>query len=83
MRYIFSFRSRSAAMNFYDDLLRDGIRGEIVNTPRELGLGCGLSVRVEERDLELASRVLGMFHSERFAGVNEVNDRGELTRRIL
>ena len=83
MRYIFSFRSRSAAMNFYDDLRREGIRGTIVNTPRELGFGCGLSVRVEADELLSAKRVLGAFRSERFAGIHEVDTRGEIVGRIL
>ena len=83
MRYIFSFRSRSAAMNFYDVLRCEGVRGTIVNTPRELGLGCGLSVRVEQNNFEAARRVLGTFRSERFAGVYSVNVRGEITGREL
>ena len=82
MRYIFTFRSRNAAMNFYAALRRNGIPAVVVNTPRALGIGCGLSVRIDESNLEMTSRILATNRSEWFVGVHEVNARGEVTRRI-
>jgi hypothetical protein len=47
---IASFRSRQQVFAFESALKRSGIRTRIVSTPREVALGCGLSVRFEERD---------------------------------
>jgi len=43
---IISFRSRSHTIRFNDFLHRNGIGGEVINTPKEAGVGCGLSVKI-------------------------------------
>ena len=48
---IASFRSRQQVFAFESALRRSGIQTQIVSTPREVALGCGLSVRFEERDI--------------------------------
>ena len=52
---IASFRSRQQVFAFEGALSRQGLRAEVVSTPREVALGCGLSVRFEGQD---APRVL-------------------------
>lgn len=56
---IASFRSRQQVFAFESALKRSGIRTQIVSTPREVALGCGLSVRFEESD---TNRVIDMYH---------------------
>ncbi len=38
------FRSRSEALAFNSLLASRGVRGRVVNTPRALSAGCGLSI---------------------------------------
>ena len=44
---IASFRSRQQVFAFEAALSRGGVRAEVVSTPREVALGCGLSVRFD------------------------------------
>ncbi len=41
------FRSRQHALNFADLLSDSGVRTSVIPTPKELSLGCGFSVKVE------------------------------------
>ena len=46
MEYVVvAFRSRAHTVAFYEFLKGHGVSAEIVNTPKEAGVGCGLSVR--------------------------------------
>jgi hypothetical protein len=44
---IASFRSRQQVLHFQDLLRRRGIRASVISTPREVAVGCGLSLRFE------------------------------------
>ena len=48
---IAAFRSRLQVMAFEEALKERGMKAEIVTTPRAVSLGCGLSVRFDEREL--------------------------------
>lgn len=74
---IASFRSRQQVMNFENQLRRAGIRGEVVSTPREIAVGCGLSVKFDMSDLgrvkELCrvappQNMIGIYRAERGDG---------------
>ncbi|MBQ3156855.1 MAG: DUF3343 domain-containing protein [Clostridia bacterium] len=47
---IASFSSRLQVMAFDEALRARGVKASIVTTPRAVALGCGLSVRFEEKD---------------------------------
>ena len=47
---IAAFRSRLQVMAFEEELKRHSMKASIVTTPRAVALGCGLSVRFEEKD---------------------------------
>ena len=47
---IAAFRSRQQVMRFDSALRRAGIHSEIVSTPRDVSVGCGLSVASDLRD---------------------------------
>lgn len=47
---IAAFRSRQQVMRFDSALRKAGIHSEIVSTPREVSVGCGLSVAFDLRD---------------------------------
>ena len=47
---IASFRSRTQVLRMEDALRRAGLPVGVISTPREVAMGCGLSVRFELRD---------------------------------
>ena len=55
---IAAFRSRQQALRMEETLRMEGIESEIVNTPRAVAIGCGLSVRFSEGDLAGVQRVV-------------------------
>ena len=57
---IASFSSRLQVMAFEEALKERGMKASIVTTPRAVSLGCGLSVRFEEKD---ASRVKALYQA--------------------
>ena len=44
---IAAFRSRQQVMRFDSALRRAGVRSQVISTPRDVALGCGLSVRFD------------------------------------
>ncbi|MBQ7137463.1 MAG: DUF3343 domain-containing protein [Clostridia bacterium] len=57
---IAAFASRLQVMAFEELLKRRGIAASIVTTPRAVALGCGLSVRFDEKD---APRVKALYQA--------------------
>jgi hypothetical protein len=57
---IVAYRSRAHTVKFYEFLRHNGIPCEIVNTPKEAGVGCGLSVKVSKERFYI---VKNMAHS--------------------
>ena len=57
---IAAFRSRLQVMGFEEALKHQGMQASIVTTPRAVALGCGLSVRFEEKD---APRVKALYQA--------------------
>ena len=47
---IASFRSRTQVLRLEDALRRAGLSAGVISTPREVAMGCGLSVRFELSD---------------------------------
>lgn len=59
---IAAFRSRQQVLLFEAALRREGVDSRVISTPREVALGCGLSVRF---DIEDAPRVLAVAQRQR------------------
>ena len=53
-----AFRSRTQVLRFEDALRRAGLASGVVSTPREVAMGCGLSVRF---DLSQFPQVLSVY----------------------
>lgn len=77
MEYIaVAFRSRSHTIKFHEFLGRNGIPSEIINTPKEAGVGCGLSVKtIKEREIAVKALVYRSGLNS-FAGVFSVKNVG-------
>lgn len=52
------FRSRQHALAFKDILTMHGVKCSVISTPKELSLGCGLSVKFEVWNKEKVDRIM-------------------------
>lgn len=69
MEYVIvAFRSRAHTVGFSNYLRVRGVQNEIVNTPKEAGVGCGLSVKVSKTALSSVKRAVNLFNASSFAG---------------
>ena len=78
---IASFRSRQQVLKFEGALRRGGVRVEVITTPRDVSVGCGLSVRFDIADTEKVmeiyrqlrpSNLIGFYRVERMNGQRTV-----------
>ena len=69
MEYVLiAFRSRAHTISFSQYLSAHGVRNEIVNTPKEAGVGCGLSVKISKSIFQMVKRALFSRQYSTFAG---------------
>lgn len=69
MEYVaVAFRSRSETVAFSKFLKRYGIYCEIINTPKEAGVGCGLSIKIDKNYFRTVKRAVFAFNGSSFAG---------------
>lgn len=57
-----SFISRTTTSRAYNFLLSKGISCQLFSTPREVNVGCGLSVRFSQGDLDRVRMLIGTGH---------------------
>lgn len=62
------FRSRSQAADCNSRLRINGINCALVNTPKEAGVGCGLSVKIPQNQLARAKSIISRFNYSAFYG---------------
>ena len=74
---IIAFKSRAHTIKFYNLLSAIGIASQIVNTPKQAGVGCGLSVKVKKDNLALVKRALFNANLSSFAGGFAVREVGQ------
>ena len=78
---IASFRSRQQVMKFESALRREGVRVSIITTPRDVAVGCGLSIRFELSDFDQVARVYRLSSPSNLIGFYRVQRReGERAR---
>ena len=70
------FRSRNETLYLANLLNNSGIRVSIINTPKDAGLSCGISVRFDERLLETIKRIIMTKPFRSFAGFYRVLQYG-------
>ena len=69
MEYVVvAFRSRAHTVSVSKQLMANGIYNEIVNTPKEAGVGCGLSIKISLNQLGLVKKVIYSASRPSFAG---------------
>ena len=67
------FRSRAQALDFISYLKRAGVPAQAVSTPKEAGVGCGVSAKFDERFLP---RVKLLLEKRRYASFSGFLRRG-------
>ena len=67
--YIIAFRSRSDTLAFYEFLKNNNLAVSVVNTPKDAGVGCGLSVKVGKNFAPFINKALYLFKRKSYAGV--------------
>ena len=69
MEYVIvAFRSRAHTVRFSEFLRANGLANEIVNTPKEAGVGCGLSVKISKNNFLHAKTAVRVQALSSFAG---------------
>ena len=70
---IASFRSRQQVFKFEGALRRAGIRVEVITTPRDVAVGCGLSIRFELGEKERVMEAYRQLHPSNLIGFYRVD----------
>ena len=73
---IAAFRSRQQVLRFEAALARAGIGSRVVSTPREIAVGCGLSLRFALSDLAGVRAALARERPTNLVGLYRVDDQG-------
>ena len=77
---IAAFRSRSQVLHLEAAAKRAGIESKVVNTPRAVAAGCGLSLRVSQEDLPRLQQLLRQTRYETLIGLYRVETTSGRTR---
>ena len=77
---IAAFRSRTQVLRLEAALRRAGIDAGVISTPREVAMGCGLSVRFHLADASKVMAVYRRLNPAEHVGIYRVDDYG--TRQI-
>ena len=75
-----AFRSRTQVLRMEDALRRAGLYGGVISTPREVAIGCGLSVRFELADTPQVMQIYRRVNPSALIGFYRVDHYG--TRQI-
>jgi len=71
-----AFRSRQQVMRFEGILRRAGLNVRVISTPRDVAIGCGLSVEFAIRDAQAVQSMLGRSHVPNLIGLYQIDRRG-------
>lgn len=66
------FRSRTETLNFASLLKSYGVFCSIVNTPRTINVACGISIKLNNLDINTAKEILLRRNFNTFAGFYNV-----------
>ena len=69
---IAAFRSRQQVLKLESALRREGLQVSVITTPRDVALGCGLSVRFRLEDTAAVLRIIKSQQSTNLVGVYQV-----------
>lgn len=70
---IAAFRSRQQVMKFEQALRREGLNVHVISTPRDVAVGCGLSVQFDAQDVQIVQSALRRTQPSNLIGLYLVN----------
>lgn len=73
---IAAFRSRQQVLRFESALKKSGIKAAIITTPRDVSIGCGLSVRFEINDADDVKAICQRTRPTNLIGFYQVRRQG-------
>ncbi len=73
---VVAFRSREQTLKFSSFLSARGLPNAVINTPKEAGVGCGLSVKIPVAYFSTVKQGIKNLRPNSFAGYFAVSDRG-------
>ena len=73
---IFAFRSRTQSIRFGGELRNAGVNNVLISTPRDVSVGCGLSVKIDERAIGIATAKLHALGLNTFIGAFRITHVG-------
>ena len=79
---IAAFRSRQQVLLMENAHRRDGAKVKVITTPRDVALGCGLSVRFGMDDLAKVERAIKQQRPTNLIGVYRVERTGAARPRL-
>lgn len=79
---IAAFRSRTQVLRMEDALRRSGLDAGVISTPREVAMGCGLSVRFDLHDTPQVMQVYRRLNPGALVGFYKVEGYGTRSLRI-
>ena len=79
---IAAFRSRTQVLRLEDALRRAGLTAGVISTPRQVAIGCGLSVRFELSELRQVMAVYRRLNPTALVGFYRVDDFGTRDIRL-
>ena len=79
---IAAFRSRTQVLRMEDALRRSGLSAGVISTPRQVAIGCGLSVRFELSELRQVMAVYRRLNPTALVGFYRVDDFGTRDIRL-
>ena len=77
---IAAFRSRQQVLRFETALRREGLMVNVISTPRDVALGCGLSVRFRIEDARTVQRAVEREKPGNMVGLYRVERTGARTK---
>lgn len=77
---IAAFRSRQQVMKFEQALRREGLNVRVISTPRDVAIGCGLSVQFHAKDMRTVQNVLTRMRPDNMIGLYLVEHRDGRTK---
>ena len=77
-----SFRSRTQVLRFEEALRRAGLFSGVISTPREVAMGCGLSVRFDLHQFPQVMNVYRRLSPGALIGFYRVDDYGTRHMRL-
>ena len=79
---IAAFRSRTQVLRMEDALRRAGLDAGVISTPREVAMGCGLSVRFHLQDTPQVMQVYRRLNPGALVGFYKVEGYGTRSLRL-